>query len=253
MRIWLMSDLHTEFEPFTPPDPLPDADICVVAGDFGIGGIVHALAWLEREIAPFMPVVFVAGNHDFYDTAHVDAVGKARKASSNSPGVHFLENDGVAIDGVMFLGCTLWTDFSLNGTRELSMFEASEAMNDYRRILQSKRPFQRFNPLVALRAHQTSRAYLERALGIEGPVVVVTHHAPSKMSVPDQYRGHRLSPAYASDLERMIRRHQPALWVHGHIHEAVDYTIASTRVISAPLGYPSERIDPAAAPIIVEI
>ena len=64
MRIWLMSDLHTEFEPFVVPDPLPDVDGCVLAGDFGIAGVVPALTWLELEIAPLAEAVFVAGNHE---------------------------------------------------------------------------------------------------------------------------------------------------------------------------------------------
>lgn len=248
-----MSDLHTEFEPFTPPDPLPAADVAVIAGDFGIGGVVTALDWLNRQIAPTMEVVVVAGNHDFYGTFYIDAVREGRSFSSRLDRVHFLENDSVTIGGVTFLGATLWTDFNLTGNRQLSMFEASKAMSDYRRIEYGKKPFQRFNPLRTLRAHQSSRNFLERALEASAdPVVVVTHHAPSERSLPERYRGHRLSPVYASDLEGVILRHRPRLWVHGHIHEPVDYELGETRIVSDPLGYPSERSD-LRPPLVVEI
>lgn len=253
MRFWIMSDLHTEFEPFMPPDPLPLVDVAVVAGDFGIGGIVPALEWLERNFAPKMEVVIVAGNHDFYGTFHVDALREARDFASRLDRVHFLENASATIGGVTFIGATLWTDFGLAGNRQLSMFEASKAMSDYRRIEYSKRPFQRFNPLRTLRAHQISRSYFERTLEAAArPAVVVSHHAPSLRSVPDRYREHRLSPAYASDMDDVILRHQPRLWVHGHIHEPVDYKLGETRIVSDPVGYPSER-KARRPPLVVEI
>ena len=31
------------------------------------------------------------------------------------------------------------------------------------------------------------------------------------------------------------------LWIHGHSHQAVDYEIANTRVLSNPRGYPDEH------------
>jgi Icc-related predicted phosphoesterase len=237
-----MSDLHTEFESFSVPASLPDADVCIVAGDFGVGGIVPALEWLHAQIAARMEVVFVAGNHDFYNVAWVEALSDGRRAAARMERVHFLENDIVEISGVTFIGCTLWTDYALAGHRQLSMFEASNAMNDYKRIIYSKRPFAKFNPLRALRIHQESTRYLDRALETaDGETVVVTHHAPSERSVPDRYRQHRLRPAYASDLEDLILRHRPSAWIHGHIHEPVDYMIGETRVVSDPRGYPTER------------
>jgi Icc-related predicted phosphoesterase len=239
-----MSDLHVEFEVFFPPVPLPRADVCVVAGDFGIGGIIPALEWLNRHIAPSIDVVFVAGNHDLYGTSFVDEVPRGKHAAERMERVHFLENDSVEIAWVTFIGCTLWTDFAIGGYRELSMFEASSAMSDYRRMTYSKRPFAQFNPLKALRLHQTSKGFLGRTLaGVEGVKVVVTHHAPSERSVPERYNGHRIAPAYASALDDLIHRHCPSAWIHGHIHDPVDYLLGKTRVVSDPRGYPRERGD----------
>lgn len=253
MKLWIMSDLHTEFEPFEPPEPLPDADVAVIAGDFGIGGIVPALEWLDQNIAPLMEVVMVAGNHDYYGTFYVEALQEGRDLASRLDRTHFLENDSVAIGGVNFVGATLWTDFNLIDSRGLSMFEASRAMSDYRRIEYSKRPFHRFTPLRTLRAHQYSRRYLEGALTTSvGPVVVVTHHAPSRMSVPHHYQGHRLSPVYASVLDDIVLRHRPVAWVHGHIHEPVDYMLGETRVVSDPRGYPGEISD-FRRPVVIEV
>ena len=67
MRIWVISDLHLEFADWRPAPP--DADVCVVAGDVLTRGPEHSLEWLAQHIARRMPVVFTAGNHEFYDTA----------------------------------------------------------------------------------------------------------------------------------------------------------------------------------------
>jgi Icc-related predicted phosphoesterase len=242
MRLWVMSDLHTEFAPFEPPHPLPDANACVVAGDFGVRGIVPALEWLHRHVAHAMPVIFVAGNHDYYRTSYVDALREGKEAAARFPSVHFLENTSVELGGVTFLGCTLWTDFDLHRGREFAMMEARRAMTDYKRIKYSKQPYARFTPHTSVRLHLDSRAWLERTLAeVTGRVVVVTHHAPSEQSVPERFRTDPLSPAYASDLEALMGRHAPHLWVHGHIHDAVDYLVGETPVVSNPRGYPGEE------------
>jgi Icc-related predicted phosphoesterase len=71
--------------------------------------------------------------------------------------------------------------------------------------------------------------------------VVITHHAPSPRSIAGEFRHDPLSACYASDLEDLIRETVPTLWVHGHVHYRNDYTIADTRIISNPRGYPGEN------------
>jgi len=87
--------------------------------------------------------------------------------------------------------------------------------------------------------HQRHRAAIEQVLAVphDGPTVVVTHHAPSIRSIHPGDRGDAASAAYASDLEEVMLRHQPALWVHGHIHHASDYRFGDTRVVCNPRGY----------------
>lgn len=241
MKLWILSDLHTEFAPFAVPRPLPDADKCVVAGDFGVGGVELALEWLHQHVAPAMPVLFVAGNHDYYRTSYLDALEDGRRLAASLDRVHFLENDTIVLGGVTFLGCTLWTDFALDGTQAFSMFEAKSGMNDYKRIKFSKKPYMRFTPHQTVRFHLDSLAFLERALAAAvGPKVVITHHAPSRLSLPERLRQDRFSPAYASNLDGLMLEHGPALWVHGHIHDPVDYVVGATRVFSNPRGYPGE-------------
>lgn len=41
-------------------------------------------------------------------------------------------------------------------------------------------------------------------------------------------------------MSRFIAESEARLWVHGHIHCCCDYTVAKTRVIANPRGYPTE-------------
>jgi Icc-related predicted phosphoesterase len=87
-----------------------------------------------------------------------------------------------------------------------------------------------------------SRRWLEdQALSLKGQkLVVVTHHAPSRESIPPAFDGDPCNPAFASDLSRFIVESEARLWVHGHIHFSCDYPLGKTRVLANPRGYPTE-------------
>jgi len=74
--------------------------------------------------------VYVAGNHEFYKGSVREALEDGRAAAARFPDVHFLENDTVMLSGVSFVGATLWTDYLIEGHRELAMFHARERMNE---------------------------------------------------------------------------------------------------------------------------
>lgn len=256
MRIWVMSDLHLEFAALPFPLKIPQADVCVVAGDVLTKGVVPSLQWITANITSHMPVVFVAGNHEFYDAAFGDSIltGKAFAAGINE--LHFLDGETVEINGVRFAGGSLWTDFDLNGWQESAMTEAKLRMNDYRKIKFSQKPFRKFLPFETVQKHRHERDVIETAMAAPrgGPLVVVTHHAPSERSLPSAERRTLIAAAYASDLTSLIEAGKPDLWIHGHIHHHSDYMIGKTRVLANPRGYPGqdtfENFDPA---FVVEV
>lgn len=239
LRIWLFSDLHLEFADARLQPP--DADVCICAGDIATNGIVPSLRWLTANVAPAMPVIFVAGNHEFYRASIVESLAEARAFAIES-GIHFLEQDSISLSGITFWGATLWTDFALFGRPDIGMALAQAQMNDFKRIKYSKQPYRRFRALDVLRSHRDGRSRLQETLSAprSGKTIVVTHHAPSPESLSPAFRDDHLSAAYASDLRELVVEHQPYLWIHGHIHQAVDYRIGNTRVISNPRGYPDE-------------
>jgi Icc-related predicted phosphoesterase len=243
MKIWALSDLHLEFgKPFTAAPP-GDVDVIVCAGDVLDKGVVPSIEWLAAYVGPEVPGIFVAGNHEFYRGFLADSIMAANALRSRYPNIHFLDDRAVVIGDVHFAGATLWTDFRLfNRNPETSMWSAEKGMNDYKRINLSKKPFRKFKPIHAFRRHDASIKFLSESLGQADArkKVVVTHHAPSSRSISRYLRDDPLAPCYASDCEALIREAEPDLWVHGHVHQRLDYTLGFTKIVCNPRGYPGE-------------
>ena len=259
MRIWIISDLHLEMEHWLPPlSRIPDADVCVVAGDV-LNGIANAIEYLAVEVAPAMPVIFVPGNHEFYRDGILEGLEWGRVAAERHDRVHLLDNGSVVIDGVRFIGATLWTDYRLDGAAPedvaWAMAVAEGRLNDHRQIAARRLPsYEAFTPAVAQALHARSRHWIKRTLQEthDGPTVVVTHHAPHPGSVHPRWKGAALNPCFASDLTEVIAGWRPQLWVHGHMHDSADYRVGETRIICNPKGYNRENalFDPT---LVVEV
>jgi len=233
MKIQLLSDLHIEFEYYAYPKT--DADAVVLAGDIHTQD--RGVKWALQEIKD-KPVIYVLGNHDFYGESYPNLV-EALKAITKNTNVHILENDLVTINGVNFLGCTLWTDFEIFGDASVSEVQCQQLMMDYRKIeLASDSSMLRSVDTSAI--HSRSVKWLKQTLEErKGEInVVVTHHGPSIRSVPEMYLNDVTTAAYVSNLEDLIRRYKPNYWLHGHLHTSCDYMIDDCWVISNPKGYP---------------
>ncbi len=270
MKIWIISDLHLEMQgPI--PLPHPVADLCVLAGDID-RPLEAAVEWAAFHIAWAMPVVMVAGNHEFYRDSVAGGLVRGHAYVQNHPNIHLLHDSSVVIDGTRFVGGTLWTDYALGAEgvageghdRDIAyaMRNAAGMLNDHRVIqrtddepITGRSRQNRWMPTDARQAHFATRRYLESVLSTEhvGPTVVLTHHAPSPLSVAPRFKGSPLNPAFASDLTDLIWQHVPDLWIHGHVHDSFDYLLGDTRVVCNPRGYGSENalgFDPA---LIVEV
>ena len=82
---------------------------------------------------------------------------------------------------------------------------------------------------------------LDLATSFDGPTVVVTHHAPHPRSLRSPMFIDDTDASFASDLSAVIERYEPALWIHGHLHNASDYQVGATRVVCNPRGYVTFR------------
>ncbi len=235
MKIQLLSDLHIEFQPFDYLDN--EADVVVLAGDIHLK--TQGLQWAIKHIDK--PVIYVMGNHEYYGAAYPRLLEKARPLLAGTQ-VHLLENDCLTLDGVNFLGCTLWSDFELYGNARTSGYHCQQVMNDYKKIRRSP-GYSKMRSIDTALIHRHSRDWLAKQLieKVGQTNVVVSHHGPSEQSVPAQYLNHPTTAAYVSSLEAFIEQCRPDYWLHGHLHASSDYWIGDCRVLSNPRGYPGEE------------
>jgi hypothetical protein len=259
MRAAILSDLHVEFMAFEPPEPVREADLVILAGDIHNG--VAALEWARRTF-PDQPLVQVAGNHEFFGGCWQRVLEDMRQAAG-ALDIHLLENDAVVIDGVQFLGATMWTDCRLferpGRPRQIAADEVKpllqRRMIDFSQIRFHAEPVDAaceedahehaqervFTPDDSIAIHLGSRAWLARQLAtpFDGPRVVITHHLPSWRSVAPTFLRAISNASFASDLDSLFD--PVTLWVHGHTHNSFDYRAGATRVVANPRGYPMKE------------
>ena len=247
MKIQILSDLHVEFGNRLPP-PAHEADVIALAGD--IAPYRPEVLKMVGETYSGRRVLYVPGNHEFYG-GDIDAVGEAMASDCATLGLELLDRRALTIDGVRFIGATLWTDFALEGSAEVYRAQqtARQAMPDFRVIRHAGSVF---SPQESVRRHETDRAFIETELrgAADGGLrpVVITHHAPTPRSIRPWYQGNALNPAFASRLDALIAKHAPPLWIHGHMHDSIDEQLGETRVVANPGGYTASenpRFDPA--------
>ncbi len=235
MNIQILSDIHLEFEEFE--IDYSNSDVVVLAGDIHIGD--KGVKWALEAIKD-IPVVYVLGNHEYYRQAYPKLSRKLKELVTGT-NVFLLENDHIELETIHFFGCTLWTDFELLGDPRVAGYECQQKMTDFKKI--KKEPnYSKIRSLDISLINKKSVHWLESAIMPDlEKSVIVTHHAPSRQSIPEHLKNDIISAGYASNLDNLVKGLNPTVWIHGHVHESADYKIGSTRVLSNPRGYPGER------------
>lgn len=248
MKIKLVSDLHLEFQDINIQNT-NGYDLLILSGDIMVAAKVlkpesemgvRFRDFLKRVSFQFPHVIYVAGNHEFYDSGRFfEGLDWLRLACGVHDNVYFLERDTKVIDDVVFVGGTLWTD--MNKFDPLTLHAVRDMMNDYRATVNDKAGFRKLKPADTVERHRLTRDYIELIAdeNKDKKVVVVTHHSPSFQSMHPMYANdHIMNGAYHSDLSELILdRPQIKLWTHGHTHHPFDYTIGECRVVCNPRGY----------------
>ena len=236
MKIITYSDLHLEFgTKFKPKDS--DADLMILAGDIITFKNFKSLS--EFLFDWKKPVLFIAGNHEYYTKQPIDTCELAFKEYilAHHPNLTWLNNSDFSLNDVHFFGGTMWTDF--DGSNQNAMRNAWAAMNDFRQILSTSGQF--LLPSDTVKMHNIFKeqliTWLEKNRSKKR--VVISHHAPVK-NPNTKHGSSNLQPAFNSlDMVEIIEKYQPDLWIYGHTHECDDQKIGKTRIISNQMGYPN--------------
>ena len=273
MRIQLFSDLHLERDPSFEPLLHHGTDVIVLAGDIGSYQARSRLQDDDFGLARFAPaatscparVLYVPGNHEFDGIEYDEAYTRLRGVCAGLD-IEWLDGETIVVDGVRFIGSTLWADFDAVAGQEQDLTKQLQARNKAFRAanyyLSKNTTLRGGEPVLAEGQREMSLAcqdWLRAALAapFNGPTVAVTHYAPSLRSADPRYGVSPGTAGFCNSMDALIP--YADLWMHGHLHCANDYLVEgeiegrkrSCRVLANPLGYASKGEQAAFRPDLV--
>lgn len=262
MRIQVLSDLHLETHPDYRPRAAPGADLLVLAGDIGSYQRGSRLApphfGLERFApawgAPWPRVLFLPGNHEYDGLDYDETRGRLRGVCERL-GIDWLDRETLVIDGVRFVGTTLWADFDALAQEALARGDDDEVLRQRGKAFRAANHYlarhttQRHGePMLAEALRDLAldcQGWLREALARPhpGPTVVVTHFAPTLRSADPRYGLVPGTAGFCNALDELLVFAD--VWIHGHLHHRVDYVVEGRRagrpwrcrVVANPMGY----------------
>lgn len=253
-----ISDIHLESGPIN--IPVTDVDkqtILVLAGDIGL---VHKqydkqlyVEFLRLMSLQFKYVILVMGNHEHYHGSIKLTYSRIKNALTELKlnNVFLLEKESVVLDGVAFIGATLWTNCDYHSPFSPMLWRGMLDSQVIRNGPTLSSPYERkLSPEDTWKDHSEAIEFIlseiDKQTACGNKTVVVTHHAPSTLSIPDQYKTgphSNLNMFFCSDLTMDIMDHNPDIWIHGHTHHCDEYLLDSTdqfcktRIVSNQRGY----------------
>jgi hypothetical protein len=240
MKLQLLSDLHLETETFA-PEPAPEAELLVLAGD-----IDSTWAGYQRFAGWPVPVVVVAGNHEF-DGRDLDIALPQLRALCGQLGFTLLERESMLFTSaagqrVRIVGTTRWSDFDLFGPAGRARAERAAAY--FMRVMGATRYGLPFDAAAVRTEAVKCRDWLEDTLAVPAQgrwdkTLVVTHFAPSQRSADARYGEQPGTASFCNADDELITRAD--LWLHGHVHCRHDYRVERpglrpARVVCNPRG-----------------
>lgn len=239
MKIALTSDIHISGLKIINPDnnnKIPafsngfdvttlDVDVLMVAGDFAYtcADVKPCLDFLKSRIGiNYKHLIYVYGNHDYYFSF---------EHPKTDP--HYLEQE---IDGVVFLGCTMWSPVYTN------KFMIENCINDYNYVFRDTNESNICYVKQSEWLYEKIKYYTE--LGKD--IVICTHHVPFEDCIADEWKTSDINSAFCiCDIKSPFYDFKDntniKLWHFGHSHNNIDKMVGNIHCVANPVGYKGEK------------
>ncbi|MFZ0281828.1 MAG: metallophosphoesterase [Bacteroidales bacterium] len=235
MKFQYASDLHLEFpenKAFLRKNPLkPEGDILLLAGDIvPIINMYEHIDFFDFVSDHFESTYWLPGNHEHYHSDIKDRFGYLNEKIREN--VFLVNNTSIVIKDITLIFSTLWTRITARYQSEIH-----KTLSDFRVIRSGGRLLTvgQYNLI-----HDQCISFLKMELSKEKKSrnIVVTHHTPTFLNYPEEFRGDALNEAFAVELSELIETFQPDFWIFGHLHSNNnDFKIGKTRLVTNQLGY----------------
>ena len=235
MVLQYCSDLHLEFrenKQFLNQHPLqPKAEILILAGDI--------VPFIEMDKHKdffnyisdnFKLTYWLPGNHEYYYSDVSERSGFINERIRDN--VFLVNNISIQQNDVRLIFSTLWSKIS-----PVNEWQIERSLSDFQVIKFNGHFFSvsNFNQL-----HSDSLNFIEKELSQNnaGKTVVVSHHVPTFLNFPSQYKGSILNEAFVVELFPLIESSNINYWIYGHHHSNTpDFSIGNTVLLTNQMGY----------------
>jgi predicted phosphodiesterase len=236
-NVTIMSDLHLECGKL---DDLPGGDILILAGDtIEVSHLrwrlLNKTRWqfkrfVKHELSKYKIVLYVLGNHEYYnmymDEVKPMLVSFFRECDVDN--IHILDDATVTLEGVKFIGSTLWSKFGFKTDNQDIVQDYVQDMTDI------KKKGHKLSVEDIFLQHMQSVSFIKKELSNTTlPTVVITHFVPMLQAF-DHFIP--LEEIWVSDQTALINMYKPNVWIYGHNHISKDFVINQTRFISNQRG-----------------
>lgn len=235
LKIQYVSDLHLEFpanKEYLKQHPLqPLGEVLVLAGDIVPFAVMDRFKDFFSYVSDHFEITYwLPGNHEYYrfDIAEKSGV-LHEKIRSN---VFLVNNTSVVHQNSKLIFSTLWSKIS-----EGYQWQIERSLNDFHVI---KNKGFRFSAEAYNQLHEQCLSLVQTEIenNTEEKLAVFTHHCPTFLNYPEQYKGDILNEAFATELYDLIETSNISSWVYGHHHTNTPaFTIGNTKLLTNQLGY----------------
>lgn len=240
-KFQLLSDLHLEFHQNFQEEILlqlkTDADYLILAGDICEGRNFEQFKWFfEWCSLNYKKVLFIAGNHEHYNSPNIWQDYEKMCKSLNKNNLHLLSlTKPLYIDtDIIIIGNTTWTNY--NNGDPLVMLDCDRMINDRRATgLDSHTIYDEHNLLI-----DNLKQTLDN--NKDKKIILVTHHPITENYLEhSRFKGDKLNGGFSSNYNQLILDNpQIKVICSGHTHDFWQDKIGNTNYYINPFGYPAE-------------